>query len=238
MRIHARQVFYVVFAVVLVILAVVAMRPEPSYEGKTVREWVWQYAKTNRQGFHEPPTVAMKQMGQRAVPLLITELQRQNPATHKLRFRMWNASSNWMRTWVHRRMRDPYDVPDAYMIRESAAITLGSLGGEARSAIPNLRVALGDSTPHVRLKAAYAMWQIDHTLASEVVPILVGLHTNSYNFKYYTSLYFGSIGLDAKAAVPLLRETLTDDNPNTRENAKTALQKLELAERKEQNANH
>ena len=51
-------------------------------------------------------------------------------------------------------------------------------------------------------------------------------------------VYFGSIGLDAKAAVPLLREALTDDNPNTRDNAKTALHKLELAERKEQKANH
>jgi HEAT repeat protein len=213
---------------------VVVVQREPRPEGKTVRKWMWEYAKANRQGVHEPPASVMQQMGPRAIPILIKELQRQNTTMHKLALRYYYKVPNWMR----RRMRDPYDVPDAYMIREAAAMTLGGLGPLAQPAIPTLQSALKDSTPHVRLRAAYALWEIDHALATEVVPILMELHTNAYNFKYSTSRYFGCIGLDAKAAVPLLRETLTDSNPNIRENAKTALQKIELAERTERNANH
>jgi hypothetical protein len=199
---------------------------EPTYQGKTVRELVWDYAKTNQQGFHPPPTVPIQQMGPRAVPLLVTELKRQNPATHKLQFRVWGAAP----AWVRERMRNPYDVADAYIVRESAAITLGSLGSEARTAIPDLRVALSDSTPHVRLHAAFAIWQIDHALATEVVPILMELHTNAHNFKYYTALYFGRIGPDARAAIPLLQEALSDSNPNIRANAKRALRQVALGD--------
>src|SRR5262249_47650267 len=158
------------------------------YQGKTVREWVWDYALTNRQGFHDPPTAAMLQIGPRAVPLLITELHRQNSDldTHTLKFRLWFAAPDWIRQEMQ--WREPPFLGDAYLARESAAIILESLGAHARSAIPNLRAALDDPTPHVRLHAAFALWQIDHTLAGEVVPILMELHTNQYNFVYYTCL--------------------------------------------------
>jgi hypothetical protein len=223
------QVTYVISAAIVLLVMVIASRREPTYQGKTVGELVRDYAKTNQQGFHPPPTAPIRQIGQRAVPLLVTELKRQNPATHKLQFRIWDAAP----VWVRARMRNPYDVSDAYMVREAAAITLGSLGAEARLAIPDLRVALRDSTPHVQLHAAYAMWQIDHALAAEVVPILMELHTNACNFRYYTALYFGSIGPDARAAIPLLQEALSDPNPNTRANAKMALRKIEIADSKE-----
>jgi hypothetical protein len=226
-------------AAILLLVGASVVRRDPTYEGKTVSEWVWQYAWTNRQGLpHAPPTVAMQKIGSRAVPLLITELQRQNSDrdSHRLRLRAWLATPDWIRHLL--RWREPPDLGDAYKLRESAAMTLGSLGTEARSAIPHLRAALRDPTPHVRLHAAYAMWQVDHSLASEVVPVLMQLHNDPHNLKYYTSLYFGSIGAEASAAVPLLRETLSDPNDNIREAAKSSLQRIELAEAKGQNAIH
>jgi HEAT repeat protein len=223
------QAIYVISAAIVLLVVMIAVRREPTYQGKRVREWVWDYTKSNRDVF-QPPTVPMRQIGPRAVPLLVTELKRQNPITHKLRFRVWNTGPAWLRA----RMRDSYDdVRDAYLLRESAAITLGGLGAEARSAIPDLRGALRDSTPHVQLRAAYAMWQIDHSLATEVVPILMELHTNAYEFKYYTTFYFGSIGPEARAAIPLLQEALNDPNPNVQGNARRALRKVEVADSKQ-----
>ena len=215
--------------VLVALLVVLAVQPQPEYQGKTVGEWVWDYALTNRQGLHEPPTTAMQHIGPRAVPLLVTELQRQNADfdKHRLKFRLWVAAPNWIRDIM--RWSEPPFLGDAYMVRESAATILGSLGAQARPAIPSLRAALNDPTPHVRLQAAYALWQIDHSLAGEMVPILMELHTNQYNFKWYTCLYFGEIGADAKAAIPLVRGALNDSNPNTRANARRALEKLEPA---------
>src|SRR5436190_16724822 len=97
-----RRAIYVVAAIMMLVAALVAVLvvlPEPEYQGKTVREWVWDYALTNRQGFHYPPTAEMQHIGPRAVPLLITELQRQNsdPYTHTVTFRTWFAASDWSR---------------------------------------------------------------------------------------------------------------------------------------------
>src|SRR6266699_4665611 len=114
MRARVRsEVTYAIGAVIVLLVVMLAVRREPTYQGKTVRELVWDYAKTKRQGFHPPPTVSMRQIGPRAVPLLVTELKRQNPVTHKLQFRVWGAAP----AWVRERMLDPYDVADAYMIR-------------------------------------------------------------------------------------------------------------------------
>ena len=235
-----RTICIVGAAIVLLVMlvAMLAVLREPEYQGKTVREWVWDYALTNRQGVLEPPTAAMEHIGPRAVPLLITELQRQNSDldTHRLKFRLWFAAPNWICQKMQ--WREPPFLGDAYMLRESAAMILGSLGTQATSAVPNLQAALSDPTPHVRLQAAYALWEIDHSLAGEVVPILMELHTNQHNFKYYTCLYFGKIGQDAKAAIPLVRASLNDSNPNIRENARGALKELEHVELKGHDGNH
>src|SRR5262249_43086857 len=142
-----------------------------------------------------------------------------------LKFRLWFAAPGWIRQKMQ--WREPPFLGDAYKVRESAAIILGSLGAHARPAVPNLRTALGDQTPHVRLHAAFALWQIDHSLAGQVVPILMELHTNEHHFTYFTCLYFGEIGTDAKAAIPLVRASLNDSNPNISEKARWALKKLE-----------
>ena len=210
---------------------VVVVQREPRREGKTVRQWMWEYARTNRRGIHEPPTTVMQQMGPRAIPLLVRELQRQNTGTGKLEQQYYYKAPEWVR----KRVRDPWDVPDAYRIREAAAMTLGRLGAQARPAIPALQSALKDPIPHVRLQAAYALWQIDHAFGSQVVPLLMELHTNSNNFKYYTTLYLGCMGADARAAIPLIRATLNDSNPNTAANARAALKKLELGGNNAQN---
>ena len=231
---------YIVAAIIMVLIVFVAVCTglrKPEYQGKTVREWVWDYALTNRQGSHDPPSAAMQYIGPRAVPLLITELQRQNSGldTHTLKFRLWFKTPDWIRQKMQ--WREPPFLGDASQVRESAAIILGSLGARARSAIPSLRAALDDSTPHVRLQAAYALWQIDHSLAGEVVPILMQLHTNQYNFTYFTCLYFGEIGKDANVAIPLVRACLNDSNPNISANARLALKKLEHMDAKGNDAN-
>jgi hypothetical protein len=233
--IHNTLKYFGIAAVLVVAGALaIAIRSDPRQDGKTVREWMWEYAKANRQGDHAPTTAAMQKRGSRAVPLLVRELQRQESVVHRLQLRYYHKLPQWMR----KRMHDPYDVADAYRIREAAARTLGTLGAQARPAIPALQAALKDATPHVQLQAAYALWQIDHSMAGQVVPILMELHTNQYDFKYYTCLYFGEIGQDAKAAIPLVRSSLDHPNPNIRANARRALKKLEAVAAKGLDENH
>src|SRR5207247_1760360 len=157
-----RRVLYLLGPVVLALMGVLLWRQQPTYGGKTVREWVWQCARTNRHEFRELPTEAIKQMGQSAIPLLAAELRRESTSPDTW-IRIWRAAPKWAQQRASQRIRRRiialHDEPAPYEIRETAARTFGALGPQGRAALPELRAALGDSVAHVRLRAAYAMWQ-------------------------------------------------------------------------------
>jgi HEAT repeat protein len=102
-----------------------------------------------------------------------------------------------------------------HFTRESAAQTLGRLGPEAKAAVPALVEVLKEADPFLRSAAALALWQIDKHPSA--LPALTEnlKDSTSPGVRSRAAWALGSIGGDAKAAIPALAEALKD-NPWTR----------------------
>ena len=101
-----------------------------------------------------------------------------------------------------------------FQVRLSAAKTLGGFGVHAKAAVPALTETLQDENNFVRSSAALALWQIDKH--SDAIPALVENVKSSDNRGHIAMAAdaLGQIGVEAKAAVPVLREALKDKPPD------------------------
>jgi HEAT repeats len=61
----------------------------------------------------------------------------------------------------------------SYYARAEAIERLGQFGADARATLEVVKGAMGDEHPWTRVEAARATYRIDHSLASEVLPVLV-----------------------------------------------------------------
>jgi HEAT repeat protein len=95
------------------------------------------------------------------------------------------------------------------VLRFHAAAALGSLGRNARLAVPALiRVALRDEDPAVRVEAAAALWKIDRK-GPLVIPALIdALADDNELICWIAADCLGQIGPEAQDAVPALRRAL------------------------------
>ncbi len=98
---------------------------------------------------------------------------------------------------------------DVEVVRFHAAIALGDLGCEARSAVPALtHAALWDENPAVRVEAAVALWKIDRK-GPLVIPALIKALANNNEFICWMAAdCLGQIGPQARQAVPALQQAL------------------------------
>ena len=96
--------------------------------------------------------------------------------------------------------------------RAAVAQTLWLIGADARPAVPALRQALKDPDPRVRLYAAQSLWAVNRR-AEEVLDVLIALlHTEGDAGLRRAACYaIGSMGADARKAVPSLKQALKDD---------------------------
>jgi HEAT repeat protein len=117
-------------------------------------------------------------------------------------------------------LRDPED-----RIRLSAAQTLWGLGAQARSAVPQLTLALGDSMPEVRANAAMALEAIGPAASTAVSALAERLGDKDWNVRQHAARALGAMGPAAKSAVPALNRAARDDF--TRSAASEALRKIQ-----------
>ncbi len=108
-------------------------------------------------------------------------------------------------------------------VRVRAAYTLGNIGAETKTAVPQLIVLLKDSDVDVRVSAAYALRNIGAE-AKTALPQLVSLLKDSNaNVRRSAASALGSIGAKAKTALPQLVSLLKDSNANVRSSVASAL---------------
>ena len=94
-------------------------------------------------------------------------------------------------------------------MRSSAANALGSIGQDAKDAVPDLIIALKDSDKHIRSSAANALGGI----GKDAVPALItALKDSDKNVRSSAADALGSIGEDAKDAVPTLIDLIIDND--------------------------
>lgn len=100
--------------------------------------------------------------------------------------------------------------PD-FRVRWKAAHTLAELGPQAKFAMPALREALEDKHALVRVKAAEALWKIDQTPTTTLMPVLLkALDKGNAEVRAAVPPVLALFGAKAKLALPALVEALQD----------------------------
>jgi HEAT repeat protein len=116
--------------------------------------------------------------------------------------------------------------PDA-KVRYRAAQTLADLGPQAKFAAPELRELLRDKNLYVRVKAAEALWKIEKTPASILLPVLLdALKDKEAGVRALAPPVIALLGSKAKPALPLLVQLLGDKELDVKLSAIAALGEL------------
>ncbi|MSQ94434.1 MAG: HEAT repeat domain-containing protein [Gemmataceae bacterium] len=109
-------------------------------------------------------------------------------------------------------------------VRYRAADTLAQLGPLAKFAVPELKEALKDKHPMVRVKVAEALWKIDQTPAGTLMPVLLqALKEREPSARAAAPPVIALLGAKAKLAVPALVNALADKEFSVKVAAVTAL---------------
>jgi HEAT repeat protein len=100
--------------------------------------------------------------------------------------------------------------PDAG-VRYRTADLLAKQGPLAKFAIEELRAALKDEDPFVRLKVAEAIWKVERPIPGTILPTVQrALKDKDAEVRATACAVIGMMGAKGKAAVPLLIDTLKD----------------------------
>jgi len=96
------------------------------------------------------------------------------------------------------------------MVRQHGAAALGQIGPCAQSAVPTLQNLLLDKHWQMRVRVAFALWQINHQVEVPL-PVLVGvLSQGDVEARAESANAIGEIGPAAKSAAPALVRALKD----------------------------
>ena len=145
---------------------------EPTYQGKTLSEWIAPFCRQTAKGLDapggpqhfeelQPARNAVKQIGTNAVPILIAKLNHRESGLH--------------RTARELSEKQPYvalRLPDPYVSKIRAIRALANLGPAAEPAIPSLKAQLGDAA--LSEHAVYAL----AGMGAEGLRALVEQYTN------------------------------------------------------------
>lgn len=230
-------------------------RREPQYEGRTITEWLADWAAKKAPGRCH---VALVHIGTNALPYGVENLAL-NDSAWRSNYTKFQAR---MPTWLQKCFTRPKPLlqevdganvfvylganslpqaiallkHDSPTVRRSAAWGIGSLRRQtpaARSAIPALIDALLDSDRMVRFYGALALKDMGAD-ASNAVPALTRIVDNkvapSTNNDFYVRAVaasaLGKIGPDAAAALPALKEALNESHSYFRGQVATAILRI------------
>jgi hypothetical protein len=233
-----------------------ALRPrEPVYEGKTLSEWLdgdvrsqspssWTISAKHSKN-------AMIQMGTNAIPGLLLRLRaKDSPLMDKLvalaqkqhfykfkqrlpaRIRRAQGEAGFWNLGAEGKSAVPelivmYEQKSLRECRESVANALGSIGPEAKAAVPAIVRGLSDMNEVDSNYAAEALGLI-HAEPELAVPALVKcLDRHYFLLRQNAARALTRFGADAKPAVPTFVKLLGDSDQEVKQMAKDALAKID-----------
>ncbi len=196
------------------------LRPEQLvYQGKSLKAWAEEFAYAPDQQRREAAGAALKAMGSQAVPGLVRLLETRDSFLRVKAFSLAARLPARLRRYMVAHIR----IPDATIVRSAAARALGSLGPEAKAAVPQLAQAIKQSERQLRWDAAGALGH----LGQEAVPVLLPLVADKdYDLRHAAVFALGQIGPNAERAIPVLIERLTDEVEVVRVAAAQSLQQI------------
>jgi HEAT repeat protein len=105
---------------------------------------------------------------------------------------------------------------------------LGQMGADGRKALPDIREALKDASPQIRNRAALALWLIDMDSKDEVLAALLAVLKKEVGFpRSGAAIALGTIGPDARKALPDLLAARSDRDYGVRAAATEAVKKID-----------
>jgi HEAT repeat protein len=126
-------------------------------------------------------------------------------------------------------------VQEKTLVFDLATIeVIGLLGKDGQPFVPYLKTQLKSTIAEHRVRAAFALWQIEGK-ADEVVPILAAAlkeeghvirRGNSMAQNYSAAQYLGEIGPPARSALPALQEVQLQGDPALSLQAQIAIRKI------------
>ncbi len=184
---------------------------EPSYQGKSLSQWVrgLEYGNVNPT---EEQRVALRAMGEPAVTRLIGMLQSRDSALKRRFITYAQQHAN-----IYNRFIAPRRVIPEEIYHVQAAAALGEIGPAAQAAIPALTTAA--TTDKQYLVVARAQAALIKIRQEPIAPLLVLLEdTRSTNWRR-AALTVKYLGTNGEAAVPLLIRALQSTNVAVRDTA-------------------
>lgn len=191
-------------------------KSEPSYQGKSLSEWLKQDQENSGARNFElsvEATTALQKMGTNAIPYLVERIGRTNSSFKK-------EISDFSKK---------HDLPDVdlnkvYKEQFRATCALKVFGAEARGAIPSLTALLNNE--ETAISAAFALVNI----GAEAMPALTNALSNTNRITVFAVCYsLRFIGTNAAQAIPILLVNLTNSNPDIRTHSVRALGSLRFA---------
>lgn len=185
------------------------MTSEPSYQGKSLSQWIrgLEYENVNPT---EEQRAALRAMGEPAIQRLIAMLKHRDSPLKRKFVDYANMDERIYNRVIARR----YVIPESGYHAE-AATALGEIGPAAREAIPVLMEAANDANPVNYLVAPRARAALMKIGEEPIAPLLAELtNTASTNWSnwYRAAQTVKYLGTNAEATVPLLVSALQSTN--------------------------
>lgn len=199
---------------VAVLCAVIFHDREPMYQGKSLSDWIVVTAEHPRD---EHAHQVVRQLGSNNVPVLLEWLRRQDhPTVRGLALKSKAQAIEWLEAHAVKKPMQhkwPKDWKSSY---QSMAMTaFDELGPSAKEAIPTLIKMLDetDSKTGEPSKVAYAAFCSLTCLAPDSIqPLTQALESTNRQVGFMAAGALDWIGPRAKAAIPVLKKLLTNED--------------------------
>lgn len=202
--------------VLIAFLCFVLHPSEPSYQGRTLTDWLKSvYDIYSYPGANAEAVSAIHHFGSNAIPTLLNHAAAKDSSLKKALMK-WNDKN----PWISLRFSSQFDKHDL------GAAGFYILGPDAQSAVPELRRLLKDDDESVRGTAALCLGWIGPA-AQAAVPDLIKEFEHEIcsatNQNFAAAFALGQIGPSAKAAIPALLTGLTNNSGQCQITSRAAL---------------
>jgi HEAT repeat protein len=215
MKQQTRILLFIAAGVLLLAFGRFVLRPhEPSYQGRTLTEWL---QKTEAQYYYFPDSEsvsAIRHIGSKAVPTLLSYASAKDSQLKKSILK-WNTGHPDFSLRVYPETAKHNFAERGFFI----------LGPDAKIALPELIALLRDDDGEIRTIAAYCIGCIGPAARSAVPDLIKEFEReeSGTNNVYPAAYALGKIGPSAQASIPSLESGLTNNNFRCRNASQTAL---------------
>lgn len=180
------------------------------YQGKPVSAWAFQFHSPIQR---EEAAIALRQLGDEAVPDLVRMLHSKDPLCAKLLY----PPPSWLPKPLQRLIRRAVRPADVSARRMVAAHALAELGGQATAAVPALTVMLSNTRPEERWLAATALGRIASPEA--VATCVAALRGPNVELHHPAVYALGEMRAAAEVALPEVLQCLAHERAAVRASA-------------------